>query len=498
MENIVEKYNIKINIKGLYCINDLVNNVIRSKNPNVYMQRYGKKERDKNTGEYYVDKKVILEIINTSRSKFSRDCRNILNDYSIKDNSIIDLKNNKFSFEGSDLTIIHNNNELWFRANNIAEILEYSNTADAISVNVDIDDKIRFEHINGMFETYTLLNQPQTIFINESGLYSLIMRSRMKAAKKFQRWVTKEVLPSIRQTGSYHIKQSIEKGTLPEIAYDLNDYIKKNCFYVIQIKDNLYKYGISSNMARRGKDHLANFNYMKIVKIFELDNFNVCREVENKVNLFVRQNKIHCVYDKINDKIYMGKDKKKIKNIWVEFFITNESYKIDDIILQIGKYTEEINELTESNYEYLIQKEKTKQLSSLSKVEEYRYKQLEIQKYLIDNGHTNNLVNNINEQIEEDLSDDSSIKNLISKNNKCVDCNTNIYKNSTRCNNCKNKLKFLTNTKNRPPYEQLQNDLTTMSMVKVGKKYGVSDNAVRKWIRLYKKYDNLYNHDKIK
>lgn len=71
---------------------------------------------------------------------------------------------------------------------------------------------------------------------------------------------------------------------------------------------------------------------------------------------------------------------------------------------------------------------------------------------------------------------------------KCIDCNCEIRRNSTRCNNCHNKYRFMKNENNRPSLEQLEKDIKEMPMVKVGKKYGVSDNTIRKWIKLYKKY----------
>jgi anti-repressor protein len=88
------------------------------------------------------------------------------------------------------------NGEPWFVGKDIAVALGYSNTKDAISKHVDSDDKgwSRFATPSGM--------QNMTI-INESGLYSLILSSKLPTAKKFKRWVTADVLPSIRKTGSY-------------------------------------------------------------------------------------------------------------------------------------------------------------------------------------------------------------------------------------------------------------------------------------------------------
>ncbi len=72
--------------------------------------------------------------------------------------------------------------------------------------------------------------------------------------------------------------------------------------------------------------------------------------------------------------------------------------------------------------------------------------------------------------------------------NKCVDCESKIYRQSTRCRLCSNK-KFPPNRKvqNRPSLDQLEKDLETLPMTKVGKKYGVSGSCIRKWITLYRK-----------
>ena len=88
------------------------------------------------------------------------------------------------------------NNEPWFVGKDVADILEYTNTAKAIRDHVDEEDKLT--------ERIVLSGQNrEVIFINESGLYSLILSSKMPDAKKFKRWVTAEVLPTIRKHGMY-------------------------------------------------------------------------------------------------------------------------------------------------------------------------------------------------------------------------------------------------------------------------------------------------------
>jgi prophage antirepressor-like protein/phage antirepressor YoqD-like protein len=85
----------------------------------------------------------------------------------------------------------------WFIGKEIADILGYSNTRDALSVHVDCDDKNTVVIHDG------IRGNPNKTVINESGLYSLILSSKLPQAKSFKRWVTSEVLPSIRKHGAY-------------------------------------------------------------------------------------------------------------------------------------------------------------------------------------------------------------------------------------------------------------------------------------------------------
>lgn len=88
------------------------------------------------------------------------------------------------------------NGEGWLIGKDVAEVLGYSNTSDALKKHVDIEDK-------GVAKCDTLGGSQEMIVINESALYSLVLRSKLPGAKKFRRWVTSEVLPQIRKTGGY-------------------------------------------------------------------------------------------------------------------------------------------------------------------------------------------------------------------------------------------------------------------------------------------------------
>lgn len=89
-------------------------------------------------------------------------------------------------------------NEPWFVGKDVAEVLGYTNPSKALSDHVDTEDKLNNE-------TLLSLGQRGGWLINESGLYSLILSSKLPKAKKFKRWVTSEVLPAIRKTGSYNL-----------------------------------------------------------------------------------------------------------------------------------------------------------------------------------------------------------------------------------------------------------------------------------------------------
>lgn len=94
--------------------------------------------------------------------------------------------------------------EPWFVGKDVAEILGYKNTPDAIRKHVDEDDKLESQiAMSGQ--------NRKVIIINESGLYSLIIGSRLGSAKKFKRWVTSEVLPAIRKHGLYATPETVEK-----------------------------------------------------------------------------------------------------------------------------------------------------------------------------------------------------------------------------------------------------------------------------------------------
>jgi anti-repressor protein len=107
--------------------------------------------------------------------------------------------NNLQIFDSPDfgqIRTIQQNGEPWFVGKDVADILGYQNGSRDVNRHVDEDDRQNYQ--NGTFES----NRGLTI-INESGLYSLILSSKMPKAKEFKRWVTSEVIPAIRKHGGY-------------------------------------------------------------------------------------------------------------------------------------------------------------------------------------------------------------------------------------------------------------------------------------------------------
>ncbi len=100
------------------------------------------------------------------------------------------------------IRVLERNNEMWLVGKDVAECLGYRNTRDALKIHVDDDDKNTVVIHDG-----NKRGNPNQTIINESGLYSLILGSKLTKAKEFKRWVTKEVLPSIRQNGGYIANQ---------------------------------------------------------------------------------------------------------------------------------------------------------------------------------------------------------------------------------------------------------------------------------------------------
>ena len=141
-----------------------------------------------------------------------------------------------WKFERFDIRMIEIRDEPWFIGTDIASALGYTNPRKAVLDHVSSDDK-------GVTKRDTPGGAQGMIIINESGLYSLILSSKMSSAKKFKQWVTSEVLPSIRKTGSYTLTGSVTQDNIQSVLSALN---------ALEVKFNQYQNMLSQVCGKLG------------------------------------------------------------------------------------------------------------------------------------------------------------------------------------------------------------------------------------------------------
>jgi prophage antirepressor-like protein len=196
-------------------------------------------------------------------------------------NNIIDIYNNILKYDNNIINfVIDKNNIIWFKFLSISNLLNYKSSKDALKVHVFKENKIRFKELNLYFKSK---DRPDTIYINESGLYTFLIKSKMPKAVEFQLWIINEVLPNLRKYGKYEINKKIKnklkklnnkikelekankilKNNMTKNKYPIGDHI-----YVIT-DDSKYKIGYTKNLKKRlevyntGKANLSTYAYYK-------------------------------------------------------------------------------------------------------------------------------------------------------------------------------------------------------------------------------------------
>lgn len=150
--------------------------------------------------------------------------------------------------------------EPWFVGKDVADALGYSNSRKAIADHVDPDDKK-----DGVTIRDAIGREQQAVAINESGLYSMIFGSKLEEAKRFKHWVTAEVLPAIRKTGSYQHRPLSIPQQIQMIAQgytDLGQQVTEVQAEVTDLKDNMPLYAceteeVSNHVKRKIVDILG-------------------------------------------------------------------------------------------------------------------------------------------------------------------------------------------------------------------------------------------------
>ena len=123
------------------------------------------------------------------------------------------------------------NGETYFVGKDVASALGYKNASKAMADHVDDEDK-------GVTKRYTLGGNQEMTVINESGLYALILSSKLESTRRFKRWVTSEVLPAIRQNGRYELQQQVFKMEEQNRALEIrNAYLEDISAYQKPLTD---------------------------------------------------------------------------------------------------------------------------------------------------------------------------------------------------------------------------------------------------------------------
>ena len=183
--------------------------------------------------------------------------------------SVINIYNKILYFKDEEINFILDiDNIIWFKFSNIAQILEYKDRNDVLKKHVD--KKYR-KHIKNIKTNQEIIKQkPDTVYITESGLYKLLIRSKMKIAEKFQEWLVENVLTKLRQYGKYEVdiktktkiknlnhKISLLTKSNTKLKQNMtkNKYPKGMHFYVLKDED-MYKIGYTKDLTKR----LATYN----------------------------------------------------------------------------------------------------------------------------------------------------------------------------------------------------------------------------------------------
>lgn len=245
-------------------------------------------------------------------------------------------------FNGNEVRIYGTIDNPLFVANDIGAILGIKNVRDIVS-KFEGYEKEAVGIPDGLGATRL------TTVLTESGLYTLVLKSKKAEAREFKRWLLLEVLPSLRKTGTYtaptvdarELERKLEESQheverlklmhIPKVIYhniDLNDFIDHPCIYLIHLIDNDYKFGESGDIDTRYYDHVNTFKKEgckpQAVKIWKCATMKIMTTTEKMIKRFAKYNNLQVAK--------YGK---------TEIIVTND---IDTIVENIDKWVRKQNE----------------------------------------------------------------------------------------------------------------------------------------------------------
>ena len=159
---------------------------------------------------------------------------------------------------GDIRTMTDEKGETFFVGKDVAKALGYAKPLDALSKHVEEDDSAKCGLIDSMGR------RQQTIIINESGLYALVLSSKLEQAKVFKRWVTSEVLPAIRRTGRYELLPSEVRLLASQADYCQQVLLSVSCYTMTQVAKEMSMtvYDLTRRLLQRGIIYYQSNQYM--------------------------------------------------------------------------------------------------------------------------------------------------------------------------------------------------------------------------------------------
>jgi prophage antirepressor-like protein len=199
-------------------------------------------------------------------------------------NTIIDIFNNQLIYNKNNINyVIDIENNIWFKFVSISKLLKYKSSKDALRDLVNKDNKSLLKNIKILIK---VKEHPNTVYINEKGIYNFLIKSRMDSAKDFQIWLINDVLPNLRKHGKYEINKKIkqklknlnkkiiklEKDNI-KLKKDMtkNKYPKGTHIYIIE-DNQKYKIGYTDDLQKRlqsyntGRSNKVDYIYYKKTK----------------------------------------------------------------------------------------------------------------------------------------------------------------------------------------------------------------------------------------
>lgn len=292
------------------------------------------------------------------------DVVEIIKSDEVNDKKEVCVNGKIFKYRGKNIDVqFDEHNEPWFKGKDIATLLTYKDSHCALRTNVSDANKKKLYEINNFHTGLNPVSQPRKnspIYINQAGVFSLLLKSSKKEAKEFQNWVSDDVLTCINKTGKYDPVGDKMKTSFFSDNF-MWQYEGKRVVYLGYVgidKDTgntIYKYGITRDAVRRDFEELS--------KVFE-----------DYRMIYVRE----CIDNDVVEKLIKKELKfrkllapKKVKGkLYTELFVTNDDFDIEKIKKMVDALIDNKsntdNEIPEK-YIYLAESEKTKQESEKTK-----------------------------------------------------------------------------------------------------------------------------------